>query len=429
MEAFKRRVYEGMERGTLDYRLWKAVLDVISGGVVEGLSDTDIPPTHEQEFLRELRHSTQVFAAFKVHTMAENMRSRLLRPDGTLKPFREWAEEVAPIASHHVGAWLRTEYDTAVIRAHNAADWRGFERDKDIMPNLRWMPTTSPEPDGKHRVYWQRKLTLPVGHPFWEEHHPGDRWNCKCSLEQTDDPANPEVLDNMGDIPAQRGLENNPGRDGHVFSDKHPYFPKSCSTCNFYKPNLKNRLTTLFQNRRKDCYNCPYINGCLDVVKNGGFILKSEYKNGGKLYIHPNADKDKVDYHPIINIGKHFAKQGEVVRITPRVHIKSPEYRWIYGKLIGTKYEGKCPDLQVGEKFYEFEGFVKPWSKKKVGRMLSHGLQQSSYLIVDNTKGCSDRFIRKMLKARLNTHPNAIKELWIYEKGCVRLFYKDGKFV
>ena len=28
-----------------------------------------------------------------------------------------------------------------------------------------------------------------------------------------------------------RGLENNPSKDGHIFSNKHSYFPSSCSTC------------------------------------------------------------------------------------------------------------------------------------------------------------------------------------------------------
>ena len=70
----------------------------------------------------------------------------------------------------------------------------------------------------RSRKFWEKKLTLPVGDPFWTKHHPGDRWNCKCSLEQTDDPVNrPDDLDCVD--PQQRGLENNPGKDGHTFSD------------------------------------------------------------------------------------------------------------------------------------------------------------------------------------------------------------------
>ena len=93
-----------------------------------------------------------------------------------------------------VGAWLQTEYDTAVIRAHAAADWQEFERNKDIFPNLRWMPTTSPEPESTHAAYWRMKLTLPVDDPFWVYHHPGDRWNCKCSLEATDEPGSVDIF-------------------------------------------------------------------------------------------------------------------------------------------------------------------------------------------------------------------------------------------
>ena len=41
---------------------------------------------------------------------------------------------------------------------------------------------------------------------------------------------------------------------------------------------------------------------------------------------------------------------------------------------------------------YEYEGFEKPWNIKKVSRMFTHGLKQSDRLIINNTKGCSDRY-------------------------------------
>lgn len=265
LATFLRKIYHGFDTSNdIEPTAWREALRLINEATVEGLSRADVPPTHEEDFYRELRHSNEVFAAFKVHSMGEKMAAKLTTPDGKLKPFRQWAEEVQGISSHYVGSWLRTEYDTAIIRAHTAADWRRFERDKDIMPNLRWMPTTSPEPDSVHRFYWQKKLTLPIDHPFWKRHRPGDRWNCKCMLEQTDEPANPEVLDDIEDTPPQRGLENNPGKDGHTFSDTHPYFPKNCSQCPAYRRSgIKNRLLTLFENRKKDCYNCPFIDGCL----------------------------------------------------------------------------------------------------------------------------------------------------------------------
>ena len=71
--------------------------------------------------------------------------------------------------------------------------------------------TTSPTPESSHRAFWERRLTLPVDDPFWNEHHPGDRWNCKCSLEQTDKPATPELKAEFDGLRPQRGLENNTG--------------------------------------------------------------------------------------------------------------------------------------------------------------------------------------------------------------------------
>lgn len=88
-------------------------------------------------------------------------------------------------ASHQTRTWLQTEYNTAIARAHFAADWQEFERNKDVMPNLRWMPTTSPNPETTHRRFWEKKLTLPVDHPSWVSNHPGNRWNCSCMLQAT----------------------------------------------------------------------------------------------------------------------------------------------------------------------------------------------------------------------------------------------------
>ncbi|MBR5530344.1 MAG: hypothetical protein IKU63_02405 [Bacteroidaceae bacterium] len=59
------------------------------------------------------RQSNGVFAAFKVHSMAERMAALLTDDAGKLKPFYQWKNEVEGIASHDVGPWLRTEYNTA----------------------------------------------------------------------------------------------------------------------------------------------------------------------------------------------------------------------------------------------------------------------------------------------------------------------------
>ena len=242
--------------------MWRELTKIMNDATAKGLSKGEFSIDHNRGFLDAVKHANEVFAAFKTHAMGKSMASKLLDDNGNLKPFDKWMKDISSISSHHVGSWLKTEYNTAVLRAHNAADWRSFVENKDIMPNLRWMPTTSPDAEAVHRGYWEKKLTLPVEHSFWNKHHPGDRWNCKCSLESTDDPASPDdILDDLPIEPAQRGLENNPGKDGKMFNDTHPYFPKNCNQCSFYKDRgLKNKVKTWFSNHEKDCYNCSFFN-------------------------------------------------------------------------------------------------------------------------------------------------------------------------
>ena len=174
----------------------------------------------DDDFRAAILRNNEVFAAFKVHRMQNDMARLLLDSNGNLKPFEQWRKEVMPIASHQVGHWLRTEYDTAVLRAHQAADWQQFEREKDVLPNLRWMPSTSVNPGKDHMVFWG--TVRPIDDPFWSQHRPGDRWNCKCDLSSTDDPVT-EIPDFTTNDNPHPGLDNNPGKDGKLFSDTHPY--------------------------------------------------------------------------------------------------------------------------------------------------------------------------------------------------------------
>lgn len=366
LAQFLRNIYKGFDTDHgIEATMWREVLRIINEGTVEGLAKAKTPPTHEQDFYEALRHSNEVFAAFKVHTMGVEMASKLHDADGKLKPFGKWVEDVGSISSHQVGSWLQTEYDTAVIRAHAAADWREFERNKNIMPNLRWMPTTSKEPESSHRAYWQMKLTLPVDDPFWEEHHPGDRWNCKCSLEATDDPVVRPV--GMEPTKPQRGLENNPGKDGHTFSDKHPYFPNKCSQCFAYKKSsLKNRLKYVFHNREKDCYDCPFIDGCLekDLIKEANRKRLKEIRSDvAPLKQEVFTNKDFPHDMTISGAGikewlnqphKHFREKNEMLYHLGQIIAES--------KYLGWTIDGKTRNDVVRSHLFETKiGKDKTW--------------------------------------------------------------------
>ena len=159
-----------------------------------------------------------------------------------------------------------------------------------------------------------------------------------------------------------------------------------------------------------------------------GFRKIREYLNGGYASEHVAVDKTKADYRTIRTIAMRFAEMEKAVYIPPVVHHKSEEYRLIFGQLMGTKYERKCPDLIVDEVFYEYEGYQRPWNRRKIKNMLAHGVVQSSFLIIDNTRGGADRLIRNAVSRKNKIDPAALNEVWMYEKGHIRLFFKDGEF-
>lgn len=215
-------------RTEIELNIFRETLRLFNEATARGLSESINPATVTDRFLEELRTNNAVFSAFKTHRMQNDIAAQLIDPEtGSLKSFERWRRDIQGMTDHYCLQWLQTEYNTAIIRAHQAADWKHFVEEADVLPNLRWMQTTSLTPDPLHEHYWSKKLTLPVGHPFWQEHRPGDRWNCKCSLMQTDEPVNASALEGWTPPLPVPGLDNNPAKDGKIFSDSHPYYTEA----------------------------------------------------------------------------------------------------------------------------------------------------------------------------------------------------------
>lgn len=266
LEKGLQEILGGMDvKHSVQKDIYRETLRQFNKAAAVGLSQAGHPEDLTDAFLEKIRHNNEVFAAFKTHRMQNDIARQMLDAKGRLKSFEQFARDVAPIAGKYTKTWLRTEYDTAVTRAHRAADWQHFEKEKAIYPRLRWMPTTSAAPDPLHTTFWSQGLTLAVDDPFWSHHHPGDRWGCKCSLESTVEPENDAPITNGPAYENAKGLSGNPGKSGKIFSEDHPYYPKNCSSCPF-NTGIKNILGTLF-NLTKDCEHCKAIAQVTDSLR------------------------------------------------------------------------------------------------------------------------------------------------------------------
>ena len=255
---------------------WQTFTKAFNQAADQGFSQSSYNPS--QAFTSALRHSNAVFAAFKTHRLQNDLAQLLTDSNGNLKPFQQWKKDILPIASHQCQHWLQTEYDTAVLRAHQAADWQQFQAEKDVLPNLRWMPSTSPNPGADHLPFWN--TVLPVDHPFWDQHRPGDRWNCKCSLSATDDPATSvptAPASSAGGNRPHPGLDTNPGKTAQLFSNTHPYIKNAYPGA---KEAVEKAVSKAEENER-------HWTKVRDLLKSGRFPVvpgRNQYMEHNNLY-------------------------------------------------------------------------------------------------------------------------------------------------
>lgn len=301
----------------------------MASGVETGYSS----PSGDNGFVNQIATNTEVFAAFKAHRMGRDMASQLLDENGNVKPFRQFKKDTENIVDHHVNRWLRTEYDTAIKRAHRASEMRQFIEEADVFPNIEWLPSTAVNPRESHMPFYNH--IWPVDDPFWEEHKPGDEWGCQCGWRSTDDP----VTDNSGlsgenIAPPSKGLGGNPAKTGQIFTDDHPYFPQDCAHCGFYNSTVKNRLASVFYNRKKDCYNCPYIKACINELKGEKERLKERRVQFRKL------QKDK-DYNDV-----RYDKKTGGIAATHKGHIThdDPKAQRFFEGLTSSDLERECQE-------------------------------------------------------------------------------------
>ncbi len=374
---------------------------------------------------RRLQRSDYIFSGMKTfHELNEAFPS-LLDENGNRKPFERFLNDVRKIDRTYNRNWLRAEYNFAAASAQMAAKWEEFMEDGD-----RYYLQYRTAGDGKVRPEHAalHGVTLPVDDPFWEEFYPPNGWNCRCSVTQVRKskfPATPhDEAVALGEQATQRDTRHmfrfNPGKEQKSFPDYNPYSIRQCRDCDIAKGKLE--LARRFIPDNQLCAACQLLQRCLEqrdeVIKHGN----------GEIRINRNVNRNDSDYQKLYQIAEYFADKGEVVELTPKMS-RPPKFKYecIYGDLIGTKFEGKCPDLRIGGKWYEHEGFISDNPKRAFANMINHGLKQSNRIIIDRPD-LTERYMSRSIFNRINNGED-IQEIWLRDTdGSLRLLYKktDG---
>ena len=217
-----RNIYEEKVNVNKDIEpnLWQYTADKLHAAIDEGISVESTQ--RDKSFTDLLKKNLSIFSAFKTYAQQQELSRLLLDKNGELKPFNQFLTDSKPVIGKYNENWLQTEYDTAVLRSRIAQQWQEFEVNADLFPNLKWLESTSVEKRAFHRKFSDIPIILPINHPFWLKHRPGDLWNCKCGVTSTNEPETQAHLIPDVDFQAAPGLDNNPAIDGKIFSNTHP---------------------------------------------------------------------------------------------------------------------------------------------------------------------------------------------------------------
>lgn len=375
---------------------------------------------------RRLTRSNYIFSGMKAfHELHEAFPS-LLDENGNRKPFERFLNDVQSIDATYNANYLRAEYNFVAASAEMAGKWEQFMRDGDRY-NLQYRTQRDDKVRPEHAAL--DRVTLPPSDSFWEEFYPPNGWNCRCTVVQVRKskyPATPhDEAMRLGDEALQRDTKGifrfNAGKEGKSVPDYNPYTIRRCSTCLIAKGSKRGKLAAFIPDNEV-CKACVLVHQCEqlrgEVIKHGK----------GTIEISHLVDRRDSDYEWLMAVARYFASDGAHVVLTPKM-TRPPkfEYDCVYGSLRGTRYDGKCPDLKIGDHWYEHEGFTTDNPKRAFSNMVNHGLKQSDRIIIDRPE-LTERF---MLRSILNRVRQGIpvEEVWLRNSdNTLTLLYKktDG---
>lgn len=178
--------------------------------------------SRDSDLADSLRANVSRFAAYKadyVKTTIENILNDASIPAKDKQAYID-------ANMNAFSAYQATEETTATSRSRTAKQWKEFNDPQRLrlFPNLRWIGTRSANPRQTHKLFEDKVWAK--DDDFWKKNMPGQEWNCKCDLEETDDPVTDNS--NVKTVPVPKGLEGNPSVTGEIFTDKASYI-SSCS--------------------------------------------------------------------------------------------------------------------------------------------------------------------------------------------------------
>ncbi|WP_339680021.1 phage minor head protein [Cyclobacterium marinum] len=174
----------------------------------------------DSQMITALKDNVFSFSTAKEFQFIQEAFSRLTLPDGTVKPFAQFREDVLKVHEKYNVSWLQTEHQAATSNAQIASRWQDVQANKSASPLLKFRAVMDAR--SRHKKY--NGIVRPVDDPIWNWLIPILDWGCRCTVNSTSvgELTPVDKLPNNKDI--RPAFRFNPGKEKMVFSESHPYF-------------------------------------------------------------------------------------------------------------------------------------------------------------------------------------------------------------
>lgn len=230
-------------RFTLPVSVYTKTVKNINSGVFSGFGKTLIEVefgTPDYLMLKDLTDNVQVFSSAKTYQQTRSLTD-LLKQQKLKSNFFAFEKEAKKILDDYNVNFLKAEYNTSIGSSRMAGQWARIEKDKKILPYLRYQTVG----DGRVRPEHADldNITRRVDDKFWSSFYPPNGWNCRCTVVQLADVKETD-LSGLGDLEEDitPQFRMNSGKDRLIFKErgknKHPYFKVAKGDKEFAKSNF-----------------------------------------------------------------------------------------------------------------------------------------------------------------------------------------------
>ncbi len=279
------------------------------GNTFEALSKTGYPDTT----VLKMKENLFKFSGAKNYTMLSDLNEMLYK-DGQKLSYNQFKEKALAVNQAYIQNYLQAEWQTASQAGEMANNWKAFQKNKELYPNLKYKTQGDKKVRKDHQEL--EGIIAPLDSVFWQRHYPPNGWRCRCYVVQTAEPVSDNIPESAPGIKPE--FIGNVGISGQVFTENplkgakpHPYFTVA------KKAEIEGKIKNLhFKFLQEEALE--KLKG--KVITNKHSKLPVEFSKSSLKHAFNKNKDDYEDKNQIIYYLDSILEQATYLGITPPYH-------------------------------------------------------------------------------------------------------------